>query len=384
MSYITINKIVEGDYVDLPFIFLVNDVEITDFEYVGYTRNLRFNFGFELTDSDFPLTFRFKIKGGYPYAFDNDTHSFEKISSRDDTQTWYYEGDESDKFIVFDLDRGIPAFWFGSIKSDLTLKEIALPSVDSYPFVHLYDIEMSELNRLTREAIINPDDLNLNLDDYIVRLNRIPFKLDSGDSVKVRLKDIETDVNALTLSESIQKIDLGSIRIPNRVHQEVGFKNIEVSLFVPFYDPIVLDSSLYLGSEIKLVLNVNVLEGTSTLNVYNSVRDHASEEIPKLDGSEWVSYVSSSKVGESIPFRIGGTADSSTDSVLNTDFIIPYVEVRTLVPDNEVDYRKLEILEIDDTKDYLKSNKPYISGKMSIREQELMKSLMSRGVLINK
>ena len=263
---------------------------------------------------------------------------------------------------------------------DLNISFIARPTkpTEEYPFIKIYDIDETNIKSLNSElASINDDLLNNGLEpinNYISSLYRIPYPIESGtEPVGIQIANKGFNTKANIVDKYVQTVKLGTIEVKHDVLKGIGYKNIEFKLFIPNFKPIELDTEQVINRTIDIDLAIDLTTGKGTVNV-------------KIDGT--VQYIETENIGKEIPFKADNININIGSSILETDFINPYLLITVLEPDNRINsdlikQRKIDsIIPIDYS--YIKTEKPLIHSKATRLEQLEIQRLLRNGVFINE
>ncbi len=263
--------------------------------------------------------------------------------------------------------------------TNVYLKFIARPTepTEDYPFIKIYDIDYSNIESLNDELALINDELLADglepINKYVSSLYRIPYPVESeSEPVGVQIANKGFTTTANLVSKYVQNIKLGTIQVEHDILQGIGYKNIEFKLFIPNFKPIELETEHVMGRDIDIDLAIDLTTGKGTVNI-------------KIDGT--VQYIESENVGKDIPFKADNININIGSSVLETDFINPYLLITVLEPDNSINsdlikQRKIDsLLPIDYS--YMKTEKPLIRSKATRLEQLEIQRLLRNGVFIN-
>ena len=116
-----------------------------------------------------------------------------------------------------------------------------------------------------------------------------------------------------------------------------------------------------------------MLSGKGTLNVINTKTDTTI-------------HSQTTQIGVKIPYEISDnlSVNIGTD-VLETDYNVPYVEMKVLKPDNETKFEPVNKITIDDSYTFIKDNDDVmLFTSATEREQRLIKDFISRGIFVRK
>lgn len=257
---------------------------------------------------------------------------------------------------------------------------IARPTepTEDYPFIKIYDIEEEKVENLNNELnLVNDDLLNNGLEPinkYVSSLIRIPYPIESESEpvgIQIANKGFETTANLV--SKYVQSIKLGTIKVEHDVLKGIGYKNIEFKLFIPNFKPIELETEHVIDRTIDIDLAIDLTTGKGTVNI-------------KIDGT--VQYIESENIGKEIPFKADNININIGSSILETDFINPFLLITVLEPDNSISSELIKQRKIDSllpiNYGYIKTEKPLFSSKATRLEQLEIQRLLRNGVFINE
>lgn len=240
------------------------------------------------------------------------------------------------------------------------------PEVEDFPFIKLYVVELDDLQKLS----LTNFEGGLKSSDYMMGLYRIPFKIEGTEETNILLGNTRTDVTAKAIDNYIYNLDLGEIKMSYEVWGGVSFSNVTVELFVMYFDKITLDVDEVINNTLQLELNVNLLNGTGTLNVYSK-------------NTKSLIHISNKQIGQYIPYILGYTVKSEVGSdILINDIINPYVEIKKHIPRNTKELNHLTALQLDDSVFYMQSEQIMLNSKASQSEQNEIGSLLQKGVIV--
>ena len=260
------------------------------------------------------------------------------------------------------------------------IKYIARPTTptEDYPFIKIYNIDKENIESLNNElALINDDLLNNGLEpinNYISSLIRIPYPVESdSEPVGVQIANKGFSTTANLVSEYVQIIRLGTIKVEHDVLKGIGYKNIEFKLMIPNFKPIELETEQVIDRTIDIDLAIDLTTGKGTVNI-------------KIDGT--VQYIESENIGKEIPFKADNININIGGSILETDFINPYLLITVLEPDNNISSELIKQRKIDSllpiNYSYIKTEKPLFNSKATRLEQLEIQRLLRNGVYINE
>lgn len=106
------------------------------------------------------------------------------------------------------------------------------------------------------------------LTDFISSTRIYPFKIDVSNVAKdeqIKLRDRVFDSAPLLASDVVESL-IGTFTIPAEYNNVLDFKDVEVSLFLPFYSgDIALEPQLVIGKSFLVKMFFNVSDGSATI-----------------------------------------------------------------------------------------------------------------------
>ena len=262
---------------------------------------------------------------------------------------------------------------------NIEIKFIARPTTptEDYPFIKIYNIDKENIESLNNELALINDDLLSNglepINNYVSSLIRLPYPIESDpEPVGIQIANKGFDTTANLVSEYVQIIRLGTIKVEHDVLKGIGYKNIEFKLMIPNFKPIELETEQVIDRTIDIDLAIDLTTGKGTVNI-------------KIDGT--VQYIESENIGKEIPFKADNININIGSSILETDFINPYLLITVLEPDNSISSELIKQRKIDSllpiNYSYIKTEKPLINSKATRLEQLEIQRLLGNGVYIN-
>lgn len=252
--------------------------------------------------------------------------------------------------------------------------------VESYPFLNIYKVDDDSLNTLAKEvnerrykqdvgadgSVIKDYDVSGNILDLV----RIPYAIQTEPDLEyINLNNEAMESQGKQILNYIQEINLGKIHCYHDTLVNIGYKNIEFNLFVPNFKPISLDVSKVIDRTIEMKMNLDLTTGQGTLNLL-------------IDGIAF--HVEQEKISKDIPFKTDNNRISLEDSVLNTKYLNPYLEIIVLNPDNTINTQELKQRNINKSSLlYAKSDNIILNSKATYNEQLEIEMLLRKGVYIN-
>lgn len=253
---------------------------------------------------------------------------------------------------------------------------------ENFPYSNIYEVSRENLEVLANynfvETIYENSDGGLvsdleNYGKYVTSLYYYPFTFDELEEENILLGDLETTIPANIIPNNLYSLDMGDIEIPYDLARGTGYKNIEIDVYIPNFGNISLDVDEVLGETINIKMIVNLITGIGTINIYNYNTN-----------STIVSETT--QIGVSIPYEFSNSRSVNIGSnVTETEYKIPYVELKVLKPNNEVELDYINIVEIDTDFNYIKDSDDLLFSTVATeREQKLIKDMVARGVFVRK
>ena len=264
------------------------------------------------------------------------------------------------------------------LNGTIPLTATPTPTVDGYPIVNIYKMTEQELDELqSMRFFMNGIGFSQSLAEYnygdmVVNIQTFPFDIptETDNTVQVELGNFRLqDVNGIPIEKSIVDINLGKIDIPIEVG-DVNYNNIEMMLYVPYYEPFSIDPKEIIGNTLEITVRINCLNGNGTLNVKN------------LTTQKNIVH-KQAQIGQDIPSTIDGRVIKYLDdNVWLNDSRQPYVKIIKEKPSNEINYIPVEWSESKDGWRYLKVDRAVIESSASEWELERINYLLRKGVII--
>lgn len=241
------------------------------------------------------------------------------------------------------------------------------PDTSGLPMVKMYKVDKEQLDQLN---MVELDTEQEKYSDYIMGLQAIPFEVETDVEGNVLIGERSTDIVGGVLPSHVYEYDLGTIHLGREVWGNVSYSNIEVELFTPYFNKIKLDVDEVVDDSIRLALNINLLNGVATLNVYSEDR-------------RYLIHSESKQIGQPIPYKIGERINTEIGSqVLENDVINPYIEVKKQVPDNSRNLNGLHLVKLEDGMYHLKIDTPKLKTSATSEEQEKISRKLTEGVFV--
>lgn len=245
-------------------------------------------------------------------------------------------------------------------------------------FNNLYVIDSANLRKLSNNVVLK--EKNNPIQQYIINLVRIPFKLDNsivgGDEGIIIGNEVFTSPSSKKLKVDKISVDLGVIEIPYKYNNSYDFLNTNCFLHLPFSQTIELDSSYVIGETISIKYELSLYDGSGTINVYSSKIGDIFLSVPV-------------KVGVTIPYFNKGNDSYSNKNVellnIYNNLKNAYMEVIRNIPYNRDSPFNSDIITqtvLKNEKGYVKVNNIILESKASFDEKNRIINLLSQGVYI--
>ena len=194
----------------------------------------------------------------------------------------------------------------------------------------------------------------------------------------------DSNVTSDVCNNMFKTVDCGSVFIEKKYDNVHDFRDVVVTLYLPFIGYNTLETALVMGKQIHVTYKVNILNGDCVAYV-NIIEDTANP------ASQLETYTYSGNMGVSIP--INGSVSNMSDVDLNNPLAmlshIPYVDVVRPIPYEPTDKNKYEGLPCNDTvvlgtlTGYTKCKSVFIEGLTATNtEIEQIKQLLESGVIL--
>ena len=353
--------------------------------YINYLEKLNI----ELRNNDIANVFNLETLPDSIELYDRKTDSYTNYPIK-------YKNKEPDK-ITITIDTDNPKEWGMFLKkygsktnwddnrscyldfTKLKLGYIPRPAMptEEYPFIKIYSVDYDSLEMLNQEVKEFNQELQAEdkpmITDYVSSLYRIPYNVESeSDSIPIQIANKGFQTTGKQITNYLQKINLGSIEVKHDVLNGIGYKNIEFLLFIPNFKPIELEVEQVIGRTLDIYLLLDITTGKGTINV-------------KIDDT--VNIVETEYIGKEIPFRADKINITIGTSVLETDFINPYILMTVLEPDNKINMELIKQRGMDTVLpvnySYIKTEKALLNTTATKTEQLEIEHLLRHGVYIH-
>lgn len=194
----------------------------------------------------------------------------------------------------------------------------------------------------------------------------------------------DSNVLSNVCNNLFKTVDCGSVFIEKKYDNVHDFRDVVVTLYLPFIGYNTLETALVMGKQIHVTYKVNILNGDCVAYV-NIIEDTENPD------SQLETYTYDGNMGVSIP--INGSVSNMSDVDLNNPLAmlshIPYVDVVRPIPYEPTGKNKYEGLPCNDTvvlgtlSGYTKCKSVFIEGLTATNaEIEQIKQLLESGVIL--
>ena len=190
-------------------------------------------------------------------------------------------------------------------------------------FNRLYHVTDSELSALSKVRYYTSDNTRGDYGEYITNLYEIPFDISSmlSESANIVLGWFTTNIPAQQIDGYKLELDLGEINCTMPYNNSYDYLNTKATLYIPYFEPIEIDSNSCINRTIHIKLFVDLYSGYGTLKVIN-------------DFDEILANATNIVVNK-IPFVQEKSGILLRQDVLKfTDIFTPYIVVTNPIPYN--------------------------------------------------
>lgn len=138
-------------------------------------------------------------------------------------------------------------------------------------FNRLYHVTDSELSALSKVRYYTSDNTRGDYGEYITNLYEIPFDISSmlSESANIVLGWFTTHIPAQQIDGYKLELDLGVINCTMPYNNSYDYLNTKATLYIPYFEPIEIDSNSCINRTISVKLFVDLYSGYGTLKVIN-------------------------------------------------------------------------------------------------------------------
>lgn len=138
-------------------------------------------------------------------------------------------------------------------------------------FNRLYHVTDSELSALSKIRYYTSNNTRGDYGEYITNLYEIPFDVSSmlSEPANIVLGWFTTNIPAQQIDGYKLEIDLGNIICTMPYNNSYDYLNTKATLYIPYFEPIEIDSNSCINRTISIKLFVDLYSGYGTLKVIN-------------------------------------------------------------------------------------------------------------------
>lgn len=138
-------------------------------------------------------------------------------------------------------------------------------------FNRLYHVTDSELSALSKVRYYTSDNVRGDYGEYITNLYEIPFDISNlfSESANIVLGYYTTNIPAQQIDGYKLELDLGSINCTMPYNNSYDYLNTKATLYIPYFEPIAIDSNSCINRIISIKLFVDLYSGYGTLKIVN-------------------------------------------------------------------------------------------------------------------
>lgn len=270
--------------------------------------------------------------------------------------------------------------WDAQFRFDLTMGAVKGQVADSSGgFTNIYKADYTNLLKFSSEVIVkiqggyNGAIKAYDVSPYINNLVMLPFNVPTGEPAPI-VAGSETFTTQLpTVDDNYLTVDLGKIAVDEQYKNAFDYYQVKARLMLPYTSAIDLDVKHVINKTIAIKYIVNVVNGDTTINLYNDTDLFYSEQV---------------NLASEIPF-INKVSDSSQYVVINqlktmfrNDIHQPYIIIEQPTPILNSDYYSTD--EKGTLQGYTGNVRASLLNNMDINASEInaLQNLLETGVKI--
>lgn len=241
-------------------------------------------------------------------------------------------------------------------------------------FNRLYHVTDSELNALSKVRYYTSDNTRGDYGEYITNLYEIPFDISSmfSESANIVLGWFTTHIPAQQIDGYKLELDLGVINCTMPYNNSYDYLNTKATLYIPYFEPIEIDSNSCINRTISIKLFVDLYSGYGTLKVIN-------------DFDEILANATNIVVNK-IPFVQEKSGILLRQDVLKfTDVFTPYIVVTNPIPyikDSSFGYADNAIKILNTCTGFVRADNIKFTTLATSSEISEIESLLNKGIYI--
>ena len=241
-------------------------------------------------------------------------------------------------------------------------------------FNRLYHVTDSELNALSKVRYYTSDNTRGDYGEYITNLYEIPFDISSmfSESANIVLGYYTTNIPAQQIDGYKLELDLGVINCTMPYNNSYDYLNTKATLYIPYFEPIEIDSNSCINRTISIKLFVDLYSGYGTLKIVN-------------DFDEILANATNIVVNK-IPFVQEKSGILLRQDVLKfTDVFTPYIVVTNPIPyikNSSFGYSDNVTKILNTCTGYVKADNIKFTTLATSSEISEIESLLNKGIYI--
>ena len=241
-------------------------------------------------------------------------------------------------------------------------------------FNRLYHVTDSELSALSKVRYYTSDNTRGDYGEYITNLYEIPFDISSmlSESANIVLGWFTTHIPAQQIDGYKLELDLGVINCTMPYNNSYDYLNTKATLYIPYFEPIEIDSNSCINRTISIKLFVDLYSGYGTLKVIN-------------DFDEILANATNIVVNK-IPFVQEKSGILLRQDVLKfTDIFTPYIVVTNPIPyikDSSFGYADNVTKILNTCTGYVKADNIKFTTLATSSEISEIESMLNNGIYI--
>lgn len=241
-------------------------------------------------------------------------------------------------------------------------------------FNRLYHVTDSELSALSKVRYYTSDNTRGDYGEYITNLYEIPFDISSmlSESANIVLGWFTTHIPAQQIDGYKLELDLGVINCAMPYNNSYDYLNTKATLYIPYFEPIEIDSNSCINRTISIKLFVDLYSGYGTLKVIN-------------DFDEILANATNIVVNK-IPFVQEKSGILLRQDVLKfTDVFTPYIVVTNPIPyirDSSFGFSDNSTKVLNTCTGYVKADNIKFNTLATSSEISEIESMLNKGIYI--
>ena len=241
-------------------------------------------------------------------------------------------------------------------------------------FNRLYHVTDSELSALSKVRYYTSDNTRGDYGEYITNLYEIPFDISSmlSESANIVLGWFTTNIPAQQIDGYKLELDLGNIVCTMPYNNSYDYLNTKATLYIPYFEPIEIDSNSCINRTISIKLFVDLYSGYGTLKVIN-------------DFDEILANATNIVVNK-IPFVQEKSGILLRQDILKfTDIFTPYIVVTNPIPyikDSSFGYSNDSTKILNTCTGFIRADNIKFTTLATSSEISEIESLLNKGIYI--